>query len=168
MSCARILVLLAGWLALHAWVGASEVYQALVVSVVDGDTLWVRPVGQTTKRKLRLLGMDAPEICQPGGRDSRAALKAMVAGRSLRVTEYGRDSYGRSLVVLEADGLDIAARMVFAGHAWSAGSTGSKIAYNQEEREARIARRGLFSDDNAQHPGDFRKQHGSCYPPRKP
>lgn len=167
MSHLQGLVLLLGWILLPAWASSPMVYQAQVVSVIDGDTLWVRPLGQRAKKKLRLMGLDAPEICQAGGRESRAALKALVAGQRLEVREHGRDIYGRGLVLLLVDGKDVAAQMVASGHAWSERSAGSAHRYAEQEKDARQARRGLFLADKPQWPGDFRKQHGSCYPPRK-
>ena len=43
------------------------VYEARVTRVFDGDTLWVQPLDGGRYRKLRLDGLDAPEICQSGG-----------------------------------------------------------------------------------------------------
>ncbi len=161
------LLLLLGWLLLPAWSGEPTVYTAQVVSVIDGDTLWVRPLGSGTKKKLRLLGIDAPEICQAGGRQSRAALKAMVSGQQLQVSEYGSDSYGRGLAQLVVGGRDVAAQMVAQGQAWSARPASANFSYSLQEQAARQARLGLFAADKPQWPGAFRKQHGSCYPPRK-
>jgi endonuclease YncB( thermonuclease family) len=60
----RKLMLLAGWIPL---VGYAKVYLAQVTRVLDGDTVWVKPKGNLAPRKLRLQGLDAPEICQAGG-----------------------------------------------------------------------------------------------------
>ena len=42
----------------HAWPG-------VVTHVSDGDTVWVQPLQGGEAYKVRLLGIDAPEICQP-------------------------------------------------------------------------------------------------------
>lgn len=168
MKNLRRLLMLFGWMLLPAWSGEATVYTAQVVSVIDGDTLWVQPAGLGSKKKLRLLGIDAPEICQAGGRQSRAALKAMVWGQQLQVSEHGSDSYGRGLARLEVDGRDVAAEMVALGQAWSARPVGADRSYSQQEQAARRARLGLFAADKPQWPGAFRKQNGSCYPSRKP
>ncbi len=77
-----------------------EAYGARVTRVPDGDTLWVRPLAGGKYRKLRLDGVDAPEICQPGGTAARDALAARVLEQTVTVTERRRDDYGRALVRL--------------------------------------------------------------------
>ena len=59
-----------------------ERFMARVTHVTDGDTIWVQVESADAPRKLRLLGIDAPEICQAGGEASRAALQALLAQRS--------------------------------------------------------------------------------------
>ena len=41
-----------------------------MIRVVDGDSLWVRPPGRAPLR-LRLSGVDAPEVCQRHGPQAR-------------------------------------------------------------------------------------------------
>jgi endonuclease YncB( thermonuclease family) len=53
---------------------ARETFVRQVTYVIDGDTLWVRPDGGREGRKLRMTGMDAPEICQHGGKAARDLL----------------------------------------------------------------------------------------------
>ena len=60
----RAVMLLAGWMPFMA---CAEVYFAQVTKVSDGDTVWVKPEGVAAPRKLRLQGLDAPEICQAWG-----------------------------------------------------------------------------------------------------
>lgn len=148
--------------ALHA-----ETYIARVGSVPDGDTLWVHPKDGGPGRKLRLLGIDAPEICQASGQASREALRATVQGRWVQVTVTIQDSYQRGLARLELGGMDVAAQMVQTGHAWAARWHGAPTHYAAQEQAARAQGLGLFADASAQWPGDFRKQHGSCYPQRR-
>jgi len=67
-----------------------------VVSVHDGDTVTVRTDdGQTLK--VRLQGIDAPELRQPFGSRSRDELSALVKGKPVTLIEHGRDKYGRTL-----------------------------------------------------------------------
>lgn len=144
-----------------------DVFTARVTRVSDGDTLWVRPESGGARLKLRLEGIDAPEICQAGGDASRAALHALTLHRILEVKIRAQDDYGRGLARLTFQGKDIGAQMVLAGQAWSYRWRHSMGPYIQEEKSARLGRRGLFSLDGAQLPREFRQQHGTCYP-RKP
>jgi endonuclease YncB( thermonuclease family) len=139
-----------------------KVYLAKVTRVFDGDTLWVRPLTGGRYRKLRLDGIDAPEICQSGGVASREALAAMVSAQDVRVEVRRYDDYGRALVHLSVGGEDVSARLVSAGHAWSYRWRRSLGPYAQEEEVARKHRKGLFSDPAPELPRDFRRRHGPC------
>lgn len=144
-------------------VEAAPAYSARVISIPDGDTLWVQPDDGSAHQKLRLQGVDAPEICQRGGVAARDALRALVAQRRLRVQVKYRDDYGRGLARIEVDGQDVAAVMVQRGQAWSSRWRRSLGPYAVEESVARQARAGLFAEPDPELPGDFRQRHGSCY-----
>ncbi len=139
-----------------------KVYLAKVTRVFDGDTLWVRPLAGGRYRKLRLVGIDAPEICQAGGVASRDALAAMVSAQDVRVEVHRYDDYGRALVHLSVGGEDVSARLVGAGHAWSYRRRHSLGPYAEEEEVARKHRRGIFSGPTPELPRDFRRRHGPC------
>ncbi len=144
----------------------AEVFDAEPTHVSDGDTLWVLPVGGSVPQKLRLLGLDAPEICQPGGLASRDALQQLVAHKRLHVSVNFQDGYGRGLARIRIDDLDVGALMVQSGQAWSNRWHHSLGPYAQQENQARAGRLGLFADPDAELPRDFRKRFGSCYPAR--
>ena len=67
-------------------------YPARVTRVFDGDTLWVKPVAGGRYRKLRIDGIDAPEICQRGGAASRDALAARVLNQVVEVSVRYEDA----------------------------------------------------------------------------
>lgn len=140
----------------------AKVWIGEVTHVSDGDTLWVKPGRGVAPRKLRLLGLDAPELCQAGGLAARAALQGLVAGKPVQVQVNFQDTYGRGLARLRVDGRDVGAALVSAGHAWSSRWRGSPGPYAIEEASARAAKLGLFSDPGALLPRDFRQRHGPC------
>ena len=141
---------------------APHVYEARVTRVFDGDTLWVKPLEGGRYRKLRLNGLDAPEICQTGGRAARDALSARVLQRVVTVNERHRDHYGRALVHLTHQGEDVGAWLVVRGHAWAYRWRYGEGVYAGEERQARAQKKGLFADRDAEVPRDFRRRHGPC------
>lgn len=144
--------------------GMAEVFSGRVSRVSDGDTLWVRPDGGGVPRKLRLQGLDAPEICQAGGAASRDALEQLVANKAVNVRVLYQDDYGRGLARILVNERDVAAIMVQTGHAWSSRWHRSLGPYAVQENQARAAGAGLFADPAAEMPRDFRKRYGSCFP----
>ncbi len=154
-------------LLLGAAASARAGFEAEVTHVSDGDTLWVRSVPTAEdprgrRLKLRLIGLDAPERCQPHGAQARDALKQRVLGRQVVVDVEATDAHGRALSRVVFEGRDVGAALVRDGHAWSARWRDDPGPYAREETEARAARRGLFAAERPELPRDFRRRHGPC------
>ena len=139
----------------------------VVTYVVDGDTVWVQIGAHDKPLKVRIQGIDAPEICQAGGVQAQAALRARVMGQRVTVTSSSHDDYGRAVGTLHAQGQDVARWLVANGHAWVYSYRRQKAAYADEFAQAQAARRGAFSDAQAVEPRVFRKAHGPCYSSKK-
>jgi endonuclease YncB( thermonuclease family)/uncharacterized membrane protein YkvA (DUF1232 family) len=156
-------------LLLWAWAGARPAQAAVrvlpgqVTRVVDGDTLWFKPdePGEPLVA-VRLRGIDAPESCQPGGRQATAALRRQVLGRSAELRIHGLDDYRRTLGTLSVQGQNINASLVDQGHAWAWRDARGRSLYLEQEAAARLGLRGLHADPHAQAPWDFRQRHGRC------
>jgi endonuclease YncB( thermonuclease family) len=125
------------------------------VHVVDGDTIHL------DEAKIRLKGIDAPEMaqsCLRSGRSyacgdqARQALIELVSGSRVQCRASGRDRYRRILARCTANGSDIGARMVEDGWAVSYGR-------DYEPEEARAAGRGagLWSGE-FERPQDWRRR----------
>jgi micrococcal nuclease len=142
---------------------ARESFVGQVSHVTDGDTLWVQPAGGGAAHKLRLTGIDAPEICQHGGKAARDWLARLALHRRVAVNVSYFDRYGRGLATVRLDGTDLAAQMVRAGYAWTYGWRGRPGPYAAEEAYARQARLGVFAALRPESPRAFRKRHGSCH-----
>lgn len=139
-----------------------RVYEARVTRVSDGDTLWVQPLSGGRYRKLRLDGLDAPEICQRGGTPSRNALARRVLRQTVTVTEGAHDTHGRGLAKLQHKDEDVGEWLVAEGQAWSSGWHNSAGPYQAQEALARAQRRGVFVQTDAEFPRTFRQRHGPC------
>jgi endonuclease YncB( thermonuclease family) len=150
-------------LCLAASADARETFVGQVTHVTDGDTLWVQPDTGGAARKLRLLGVDAPEICQSGGKAARDWLARLALQRRVTVKVSYYDRYGRGLATIALEGQDLGARMVRAGQAWSYGWRGRPGRYGAEETLARQSNLGVFAAAQPESPRDFRKRHGSCH-----
>lgn len=126
---------------------------------VDGDTL------DLDGRRVRLEGIDAPEISQTCGRRwlgtwncGRAAQKALdrlVDGRRVECEPKGTDKYGRDLGICFVDGRDINAELVRKGMAWA--FVKYSETYAEEEKAARSEGSGIWQGD-AEPPWTFREQ----------
>lgn len=141
-------------LALFALISADP-YQAKVVSVHDGDTITVRT---TETIKIRLDGIDAPEIKQAHGQASKQALSDLVFGKDVTITPKSKDRYGRTLATIKADGRDVGYQLVVTGNAWWYTQYAKhNVIYQQAQTDAQGRKLGLWADSNAIPPWDFRK-----------
>lgn len=79
-----------------------------VTCVVDGDTIWLEG------EKIRLLGIDAPEIGNTAdclkekriGRIATERMAAIVSSGPIELRRRGKDRYGRTLATVFVDGRD--------------------------------------------------------------
>ena len=147
----------------QATAATRQAQSGVVTRVVDGDTLWVKTSASQQALKVRLQDIDAPEICQPGGVQARDALKRQVLGQRVTVTSGAHDSYGRTVGTLHLEGQDMGRWLVAQGHAWVYSYRHKKGPYADELRQAQLARRGVFSEPDAEEPRLFRQRHGGCY-----
>ncbi len=158
----RILIQLLALLPLIACAAASaRELRGVVSHVTDGDTIWVRPAGGPAV-PVRLQGIDAPEICQAFGRQSRDALAARLLRRPVQVTIRARDIHHRSVGRVELQGQDVGSWLVAGGYAWSTRSRNRADSYADQQAQARQAGLGLWAAA-AQEPRLFRRRHGSCH-----
>jgi endonuclease YncB( thermonuclease family) len=89
-------------------------FQGTVSKIVDGDTFYV--AGE--KIRIRLWGLDAPEMDDPGGAAAKRALSKIAEGAIARCAEVDRDRFQRIVArCFTADGADITALMIRSGTA---------------------------------------------------
>ena len=132
----------------------------LVSHVADGDTIVVRPTGGGAETRVRLIGVDAPELhsSEDGGRPdhwadearrytaSRVELKPVTL--RLEQTET-RDRYKRLLAYVYVDDSDnLNLELVRDGQAYADRRFrhSMRSQFERAEGEARRARRGLWKD----------------------
>lgn len=91
-----------------------DMLEGRVTRVVDGDTFWIN----TASTSIRVWGLDAPEVDQPGGSQATATLERLIAGRNLSCRQRDIDRYGRIVgQCFLPDGRDITAAMIASGTA---------------------------------------------------
>ena len=85
-----------------------------VTRVVDGDTFWI----SSASERIRVWGLDAPEVDMPGGSQATSALAALISGQQLTCRQRDIDRYGRIVgQCFLPDGRDITAAMIDSGTA---------------------------------------------------
>jgi endonuclease YncB( thermonuclease family) len=137
-------------------VAAKPVHDLLgrVTAVHDGDTLTLL-VGRI-QHKIRLNGIDAPELRQAFGRRARQFLSALAFGKTVTVHVVDVDRYGREVGDVYVNGALVNAELVRAGMAWHYKQYSKDATLAELEIEARAAKRGLWADSNPVPPWEYR------------
>ena len=137
---------------------SADLIEGIVTKVYDGDTVTL-----STGDKIRLAGIDAPEIKQPFGIESRDALRSAILNKSVTVSWSKFDRYKRKVGKIYFRRVDQNWRQVQNGFAWhyvkyaAEQSQGDQERYANEESKARAGRVGLWCCDPVA-PWDWRKR----------
>ncbi len=140
--------------------------EGITIKVADGDTVTVLTL-EDTKLRVRLQGIDAPEIQhgrqpgQPYGVEAKRALWEKVLGQQVILEIHDIDRYKRVVGILRIGSRNINEEMVVEGCAWAYREY-MKGPYASDfilvERRAREKRLGLWRQYNPQPPWEFRRQ----------
>jgi len=134
-----------------------------VVRIADGDTITVLDV-TNTQHRIRLQGIDAPELHQAFGTQSKKNLSDMVFDKDVTAVCDKTDQYGRLVCKILLNDKDVNLEQVKAGMAWHykeyqrEQSAEDRELYARAEDEARNARRGLWTNADPIEPSAFRKE----------
>ena len=132
-----------------------------VVKVSDGDTITV--LTGRTQHRIRLSGIDAPEIKQPFGQASRKHLASMIAGQAVTVEWHKRDKYGRIVGKVWHGTTDAGLSQIRNGFAWHfkryqiEQTLDDREDYAEAEDHAKQGRVGLWKDNDPNEPWAWRK-----------
>jgi len=132
--------------------------------VIDGDSLEVKYAGLFSFLRrpfpVRLYGIDAPELAQPYGQESRKQLQSLVRRGGIRMEAMATDRYGRTVGLLyrRRRRQSRNAEMVRSGMAWWYRRYGGRdLGFPEAEAEAKRRRRGVWRDgDRIRRPWDYR------------
>jgi micrococcal nuclease len=139
---------------------ASADFAGRVIHVHDGDSLTM--LDKDRKVRLRLAGIDAPELAQPYGWKSLRSLSRLCRGKEATAVERGKDDDGRILASVTCDKADASAEQVKKGLAWVFRTylpLGSPLY--ELETSARLMQRGLWKDQEPVPPWEWRKAHAA-------
>ncbi|EOB5157249.1 thermonuclease family protein [Campylobacter upsaliensis] len=134
-----------------------------VSMVIDGDTIEFlaktskeNPYNHITKLKIRLYGIDAPELKQAYGKEAKEFLSALVLKQEVSLIIENKDKYDRFVGTIFLKGKDINKEMVKNGYAHAYESFSKK--YLAEQADAKMFKLGLWQDEKAVKPSEFRRK----------
>lgn len=133
----------------------SETVTGRCVGVHDGDSMTVLAAGNI-QLKVRLEGIDAPELKQPFSQQSKQALSGLVFGKNVNLQVTGTDRYKRTLAVVLVAGVNVNLELVRLGLAWRFDKYSQDEALLNAQNAAKGAKRGLWNDPAPVPPWEWR------------
>ena len=137
---------------------AATTANVLVTRVIDGDTLYVK--NGSVKQKIRLWGIDAPELSQKDGAKSGRFLATRISGEWCTIKIIDTDRYGRLVAkIYDSNETYVNEEMVRLGLAWVYTRYVNEtqpdwVRYQQQARDKKI---GLWRRRNPTEPWLYRQ-----------
>jgi len=136
--------------------------EGVIINVVDGDTVHLLNDKQENI-KVRLHHIDAPELDQSYGKESKFVLEQLILNKKVTVISNKKDKYKRLLGVISLDEVDVNLEMIKSGAAWHFKkyakfdqAKDQYLIYDENEYQAKLKKRGLWKE-NAISPWLWRK-----------
>ena len=126
------------------------------IRVVDGDTIRAEAKGKEIK--IRLVEIDAPEMNQPFGAQSKNFLKRLLNEKDVTLISQGEDRYGRTLGEIYANGESANALMIKSGFAWVYDRYVKDSSLYKYQDQAKAENLGLWRAKDPIAPWVWRKQ----------
>ena len=126
------------------------------IRVVDGDTIRAEAKGKEIK--IRLVEIDAPEMNQPFGAQSKNFLNSLLYEKDVTLISQGEDRYGRVLGNLFSNELNVNMLMVKFGFAWVYDKYAKNSSLYKHQDQAKAENLGLWQAKDPIAPWVWRKQ----------
>jgi len=113
-----------------------------VKDVIDGDTFILR-----NGERIRLLGVNAPELGACGSAEAKTVLSSLVLNKPVRITEDSRDYYGRRMGLVYIGSMLVNIKIIGSGWArpdYTKNSNNEQM--KQAYRTAKEQNLGIHSD----------------------
>lgn len=140
----------------------TELIKGTVVHISDGDTFIIEN-GSGERTTVRIHAIDAPELAQAFGRESREALRALIANQTVEIKQQKIDQYHRIVGSVFLDGKDIGLEMLNGGNVWYYRQFQKELtaedqqAYASAEATALHLDLGLWRDAHPIPPWEYRR-----------
>ena len=129
-----------------------------VIRVSDGDTILIQSGSQ--KIRVRMYGIDAPELKQKYGEESKKYLEKRITDKNVDIKVINQDQYGRKVGKVFYKNKDINLEMLETGNAWFYEYHAKhEKDYRKAFKNAKEQKLGLWKDKNPQNPRNFRLDH---------
>lgn len=126
-----------------------------VVAIADGDSFTL--LDSSKKQiKVRLHGIDAPELKQDFGNVARKRISELIFGKHVLLQTTGKDRYGRTLAIVFHEHKNINEILLSEGLAWHYKKYDQNLGWALIEQKAKEKKLGLWKDENAIEPWNFR------------
>jgi len=137
-----------------------------VVHISDGDTFILEnAIGERTT--VRIHAIDAPELAQSFGKESREELRALIVNQQVVVRKQKKDQFNRIVGDVFLGDKNIGLDMVALGYAWhfkqyqKEQSPNDRKLFTDAETTAHNSRLGLWREDNPTAPQEYRRTHNT-------
>lgn len=142
-------------LSLLCFSALAETLTGQIVGVHDGDTATLL-TPEHDQVKIRLAQIDAPELKQAFGMQSKKALSDLIFGKSVTVDKETIDRYGRTVGTIFVGDLNANKEQVKTGFAWVYRQYLRDNSLLPLEDAAKVAKVGLWVEDDPVEPWEFR------------
>jgi len=133
---------------LFAWEGK-------VVGVTDGDTIKVLKDG--IQVKIRLASIDCPEKGQPWNKRAKQFTSLLLLNKTVLVLPVDENRHGRIVAWVFFEVINVSKALLRAGLAWHYRQHFSDSLLTALEMEARVMKKGLWSEPDPVPPWEWRK-----------
>ncbi len=114
-----------------------------LVRVIDGDSL-VLIGSDGIDLSIRLQGIDAPELGQQYGFESKEALKKILNTNTITLGTYKKGKYGRYVANVFVNKISVNSAMVASGYAWYDQVNSNDNSLHETEKIARKNKLGIW------------------------
>lgn len=128
-----------------------------IIKIKDGDTVVVLLAGEI-RETLRLADVDCPENSQAFGKNAKQFTSSQIFGKTVTFYRTGKDRYKRTVAkIFYGNEKYLSAEIIKAGFGWWYFKASKNIELQEFQNQAKTNKLGLWADDNAMSPWDFRK-----------
>ncbi|MGD9332580.1 MAG: thermonuclease family protein [Desulfobacterales bacterium] len=140
---------------------AGDLIAARVIGVTDGDSVIVLEDGNN-RVKIRLHGVDCPEIGQASGAEAKNFTSGLSFGKAIEYRLVGIDKFGSTVATVYLDdGRELNLEIIKAGLGWYEKRYLKRPDYADAEAQARKDKIGLWADPDPLSPWEWRRKKGA-------